>query len=71
LPDLEVAMNCFGLERLMIGSDWPVCTVAASYSRTMKVVSDFISGIQTRFARKSWAETQRDSGDWVRNPPLF
>lgn len=44
LPYLEVAMNCFGPERLMIGSDWPVCTVAASYSRTMKVVSEFISG---------------------------
>jgi L-fuconolactonase len=26
----------------MIGSDWPVCTVAASYARTMQVVKDYI-----------------------------
>lgn len=42
-PYLEVAMKCFGPERLMIGSDWPVCTVAATYSQTMQVVSQFIS----------------------------
>ena len=28
-PYLDVALDCFGAERLMIGSDWPVCTVAA------------------------------------------
>ena len=26
----------------MIGSDWPVCTVAADYARTMAVVSDYL-----------------------------
>jgi len=26
----------------MIGSDWPVCTVAASYSRTMNIVLDYL-----------------------------
>ena len=34
-PYLDVAFDCFGAERLMIGSDWPVCTVAADYGRTM------------------------------------
>ena len=29
-PYLDVAFECFGPKRLMIGSDWPVCTVAAS-----------------------------------------
>ena len=28
-PYLDVAFECFGAERLMIGSDWPVCTLAA------------------------------------------
>jgi L-fuconolactonase len=41
-PYLKVAWECFGPERLMIGSDWPVCTVAASYSQTMQVVTDFL-----------------------------
>ena len=43
-PYLESAMQCFGPDRLMIGSDWPVCTVAASYSQTMSVVMEFLAG---------------------------
>ena len=42
-PCLDVAFECFGPSRLMIGSDWPVCTVAAPYSRVMDVVKDYIS----------------------------
>jgi L-fuconolactonase len=41
-PYLDVAFDCFGYERLMIGSDWPVCTVAADYARTMQVVMDYV-----------------------------
>ena len=41
-PYLDVAFECFGTERLMIGSDWPVCTVAGSYARAMGVVEDYI-----------------------------
>jgi L-fuconolactonase len=37
-PYLDVAWECFGPDRLMIGSDWPVCTVASSYSRTVDAV---------------------------------
>jgi L-fuconolactonase len=42
-PYLDVAFDCFGAERLMIGSDWPVCTVAADYPRTMRVVVDYMA----------------------------
>jgi len=41
-PYLDVAFGAFGPERLMIGSDWPVCTVAASYGRAMAVVKDYL-----------------------------
>jgi len=41
-PCLEAAFDCFGPERLMIGSDWPVCTLAADYARTMGVVLDYL-----------------------------
>jgi L-fuconolactonase len=27
----------------MIGSDWPVCTVAASYTRVVNLVEDYVS----------------------------
>jgi L-fuconolactonase len=45
-PYLDVAFKCFGPQRLMIGSDWPVCAVAAPYSRAMSVVKDYL----TRFS---------------------
>jgi L-fucono-1,5-lactonase len=41
-PYLDAAFECFGVERLMIGSDWPVCTLAASYTRTMNVVKTYL-----------------------------
>jgi L-fuconolactonase len=41
-PYLDVAFDCFGAGRLMAGSDWPVCTLAGSYSRTMRVAADYI-----------------------------
>ena len=42
-PYLDVVFNAFGTDRLMIGSDWPVCTVVAEYKRVMNVVMDYIS----------------------------
>ena len=32
----------FRAERLMIGSDWPVCTLAGDYGRVMGVVQDYV-----------------------------
>lgn len=42
-PYLDVAFDCFGAGRLLVGSDWPVCTVAADYARTMAVVDDYMT----------------------------
>jgi len=42
-PYLDVAFEFFGANRLMIGSDWPVCTVAASYSRVIDVVKNYLN----------------------------
>lgn len=39
-PYIETAAEYFGPDRLMIGSDWPVCTVAGTYGDTMAVVLD-------------------------------
>jgi L-fuconolactonase len=42
-PYLDTAFACFGPERLMIGSDWPVCTVAASYADALDIVRNYLS----------------------------
>jgi len=41
-PYLDVVFEAFGTRRLMVGSDWPVCTVAAPYDRVMAVVTDYM-----------------------------
>jgi L-fuconolactonase len=41
-PYLDVVFEAFGPQRLMIGSDWPVCTLSASYVETIAIVSDYI-----------------------------
>jgi len=43
-PYLDAAFECFGPSRLMIGSDWPVCTLAGDYGRTMQVVTAYLEG---------------------------
>ncbi len=42
VPYLDVAYKAFGAERLMIGSDWPVCLVAASYRNAMNIVEKWL-----------------------------
>jgi L-fuconolactonase len=51
-PYLDIAFEAFGPERLIIGSDWPVCTMAASYSRTMDLVKSYLSrfGVEVKTA---------------------
>ena len=39
-PYLDCVWQAFGPERLMIGSDWPVCLLAGSYSNVMQLVID-------------------------------
>jgi len=42
IPYLDIAFDCFGPDRLMIGSDWPVCLVAASYAQAVAVVKNYL-----------------------------
>ena len=43
-PFLEEVVEAFGPKRLMFGSDWPVCLLAASYDDMMRIVTDFFAG---------------------------
>jgi L-fuconolactonase len=42
-PYLDVAVEAFGTERLMFGSDWPVCEVAATYAQVVDIIDDYFS----------------------------
>ena len=41
-PYLDVVFEAFGTERLMIGSDWPVCTLSGSYSDVISIFERYI-----------------------------
>lgn len=49
-PYVETTLKAFGEERLMFGSDWPVCTLAGSYERVVGALRQVLQGIgdQTR-----------------------
>jgi L-fuconolactonase len=42
-PYIDTVVEAFGPSRLVYGSDWPVCTVAASYQQVAQIVKDYFS----------------------------
>jgi len=41
-PYLDIVLEAFGPQRLMIGSDWPVCTLAGPYEQVMGIVIAYV-----------------------------
>jgi L-fuconolactonase len=39
---LDCVVEAFGPERVMIGSDWPVCQLSGDYAATMRIVIDYV-----------------------------
>ncbi len=44
-PYLDTALEAFGTKRLMYGSDWPVCLLAASYEGQLQIIRQFIDSL--------------------------
>jgi len=53
---LTVVMEAFGRDRLMFGSDWPVCLLAGSYQHVLRIVEDFIEGLSLADKNKIMGE---------------
>ena len=56
IPYLNVVADAFGTDRLLIGSDWPVCRLAGSYKQIMQVVLDYISNFPEQDKKKILGE---------------
>ena len=41
-PYLDLVWEAFGPERLMYGSDWPVCLLSGSYEQVYKLAQDYV-----------------------------
>ncbi|KAA3633314.1 MAG: amidohydrolase [Bacteroidetes bacterium] len=39
---LDVVVSAFGVDRVLYGSDWPVCLLAAQYRKQLAIVEDYI-----------------------------
>jgi L-fuconolactonase len=44
-PYLDVVFDLFGTKRILYGSDWPVCLVAATYQQQQSIVENYISNL--------------------------
>ena len=46
-PYMDHALATFGAGRVIFGSDWPVCTLAASYGDIVALAAEFVAGLTT------------------------
>lgn len=51
-PYLDVVSNAFGTDRIMTGSDWPVCLAAGSYKDVIAVIENYIAGFPMQVQEK-------------------
>jgi len=51
-PYLDVIFEAFGVDRIMFGSDWPVCLVAGTYRDVRNLVSDYVHAMSANEQEK-------------------
>lgn len=52
MPYLDTVFNAFSINRVMYGSDWPVCKLAGGYNRALEILQIYTS----RFSEKEQAQ---------------
>jgi L-fuconolactonase len=74
-PYFDLALESFGPDRLMFGSDWPVCTLAASYATVVAAAAQLTASLSaperqlifadtaSRIYRAGAADLRDDAGD--------
>jgi len=55
----EIALESFGPDRLMFGSDWPVCLLATPYRRWVETVEEFVAPLSASEQAEIWSGTAR------------
>jgi len=55
-PCLDTVFNAFGTDRLMYGSDWPVCELAGGYDRMLSLLQKYTSSLTKLEQAKFWGE---------------
>ena len=55
-PFVNVALDAFGEERVLFGSDWPVVLLASQYRRWYETLEALVAHLPLPARRKLWAE---------------
>lgn len=58
-PFVLHALDVFGEDRVVFGSDWPVATLATSYPRWVETLDELTSDLSETAKRKLWAENAK------------
>ena len=53
-PYLDIAYETFGSEKLMFGSDWPVCLIAGEYKAVVSLAQDYVSKLSANEQSLFW-----------------
>ncbi|MEU5964747.1 amidohydrolase family protein [Micromonospora parva] len=56
-PAVDHALDVFGPDRLMFGSDWPVCLLVTSYARWVAVLGDLLAPLSDDERAAIWQRT--------------
>lgn len=58
-PYLDHILNTFTPARMMFGSDWPVCLLAATYADTINLMEEFVKEFSVSEQESFWANNAR------------
>jgi L-fuconolactonase len=56
-PYLDVVLEAFGPNRIMFGSDWPVCNLAATYADVVGIISSYVESLSLDEQTDIWGRT--------------
>jgi L-fuconolactonase len=59
-PYLDAVLAAFGPSRMMFGSDWPVCLLAASYQQAYELIAQYLEKLSSAEQASIWGETARN-----------
>lgn len=59
IPYLDIIFQAFGARRIMFGSDFPVCLLAASYSEVKEIVDKYLNQFSKEERKLIWSENAK------------
>ena len=71
-PYVDCSLDLFGTARLMYGSDWPICELAAPYERVLNALVSLLGGLPVNAFSTTAISTYRlEIDDYHRSGPVW